>query len=195
MISAKLATGITLDQIPYWRDGSLEKYTPSGDYIVLSARFAFEKFRGVDDVLGTQMKAVGEVMAIGKTYKETFQKAIRGLENDRHGLGFAKDFNRKTLSELLDMLRTASSERHFIMYEALRKGATIEQIEALTFLKTYFIEQMKELVELEEEMLKTPGRMPADDLLIQAKKDGFSDRYISKILGIREKMCANVVSN
>ena len=188
LISAKLATGITLDQIPYWRDGSLEKYTPSGDYIVLKfARFAFEKFRGVDDVLGTQMKAVGEVMAIGKTYKETFQKAIRGLENDRHGLGFAKDFNRKTLSELLDMLRTASSERHFIMYEALRKGATIEQIEALTFLKTYFIEQMKELVELEEEMLKTPGRMPADDLLIQAKKDGFSDRYISKILGIREK--------
>ncbi|HOG69610.1 MAG TPA: carbamoyl phosphate synthase large subunit, partial [Fibrobacteraceae bacterium] len=188
LISAKLATGITLDQIPYWRDGSLEKYTPSGDYIVLKfARFAFEKFRGVDDVLGTQMKAVGEVMAIGKTYKETFQKAIRGLENDRHGLGFAKDFNRKTLSELLDMLRTASSERHFIMYEALRKGATIEQIEALTFLKTYFIEQMKELVELEEEMLKTPGRMPADKLLIQAKKDGFSDRYISKILGIREK--------
>lgn len=188
LISAKLATGITLDQIPYWRDGSLEKYTPSGDYIVLKfARFAFEKFRGVDDVLGTQMKAVGEVMAIGKTYKETFQKAIRGLENDRHGLGFAKDFNRKTLSELLDMLRTASSERHFIMYEALRKGATVEQIEALTYVKAYFIEQMKELVELEEEMLKTPGRMPADKLLIQAKKDGFSDRYISKILGIREK--------
>src|SRR5574344_3152671 len=126
-------------------------------------------------------------MAIGKTYKEIFQKAIRGLENDRHGLGFAKDFNRKTLSELLDMLRTASSERHFIMYEALRKGATVEQIEALTYVKAYFIEQMKELVELEEEMLKTPGRMPADDLLIQAKKDGFSDRYISKILGIREK--------
>ena len=188
LISAKLATGITLDQIPYWRDGSLEKYTPSGDYIVLKfARFAFEKFRGVDDVLGTQMKAVGEVMAIGKTYKETFQKAIRGLENDRHGLGFAKDFNRKTLSELLDMLRIATSERHFIMYEALRKGATVEQIEALTYVKAYFIEQMKELVELEEEMLKTPGRMPADKLLIQAKKDGFSDRYISKILGIREK--------
>lgn len=188
LISAKLAAGMTLDQIPYWRDGSLEKYTPSGDYLVLKfARWAFEKFRGVDDALGTQMKAVGEVMAIGKTYKETFQKAIRGLENDRHGLGFAKDFNRKTLSELLDMLRTASSERHFIMYEALRKGATIEQIESLTFLKTYFIEQMKELVELEEEMLKTPGRLPADDLLIRAKKDGFSDRYISKILGIREK--------
>ncbi|HHX15072.1 MAG TPA: carbamoyl-phosphate synthase large subunit [Fibrobacter sp.] len=188
LISAKLATGITLDQIPYWRDGTLDKYTPSGDYVVLKfARWAFEKFRGIDDVLGTQMKAVGEVMAIGKTYKETFQKAIRGLENDRSGLGFAKDFNRRSLAELMDMLRMASSERHFIMYEALRKGATVEQIANLTFVKPHFIQQMKELVELEEEMLKTPGRLPSDELLIAAKKDGFSDKYISKILGLREK--------
>lgn len=187
-VSAKLAAGLTLDQIPYWRDGSLEKYTPSGDYVVLKfARWAFEKFRGVDDCLGTQMKAVGEVMAIGKTYKETLQKAIRGLENGRAGLGFAKDFNKKSKEELLEMMKTASSERHFLMYEAIRKGATTEEIHAVTFEKAYFIDQMRELVELEEEMLKTPGQMPADELLIKAKKDGFSDKYIAKILGLREK--------
>ncbi|MCQ2120289.1 MAG: carbamoyl-phosphate synthase large subunit [Fibrobacter sp.] len=188
LVSAKLAAGMTLDQMDYWRDGTLEKYTPSGDYIVLKfARWAFEKFRGIDDCLGTQMKAVGEVMAIGKTYKETLQKAIRGLENGRSGLGFAKDFNKKTKEELLDMMKVASSERHFQMYEALRKGATVEEVNAVTFEKAYFIQQMKELVELEEEMLKTPGMMPKDELLIQAKKDGFSDKYIAKILGIREK--------
>jgi carbamoyl-phosphate synthase large subunit len=192
LISAKLAAGMTMDELPYWRDGSLEKYTPGGapdgDYIVLKfARWAFEKFRGVEDSLGTQMKAVGEVMAIGRTFKETFQKAIRGLENGRSGLGFAKDFNRKTLQELLDMLRVASSERYFILYEALRKGADIRKLHELTFVKEYFLEQMKELVELEEELLKNSGRLPADDLLIRAKRDGFSDKYLAKILGLREK--------
>ncbi|MCD1654516.1 carbamoyl-phosphate synthase large subunit [Treponema zuelzerae] len=188
LISAKLASGLTLDEIPYWRDGSLEKYTPSGDYVVLKfARWAFEKFRGVEDKLGTQMKAVGEVMSIGKTFKETFQKAIRGLENSRHGLGFAKDFNKKSLEELTDMLRFPSSERYFILYEALRKGADVQKLYELTYIKPYFLEQMKELVVLEEEILKNPGRLPADELLVRAKKDGFSDKYLAKILGIREK--------
>ena len=126
LISAKLASGLTLDEIPYWRDGTLDKYTPGGapdgDYVVLKfARWAFEKFRGVEDSLGTSMKAVGEVMAIGKTFKETFQKAIRGLENGRAGLGFAKDFNKKSADELCEMLKTASSERYFQLYEAIRK--------------------------------------------------------------------------
>lgn len=192
LISAKLASGMTLDEIPYWRDGTLEKYTPGGapdgDYVVLKfARWAFEKFRGVEDSLGTSMKAVGEVMAIGKTFKETFQKAIRGLENGRSGLGFAKDFNRKTADELCEMLKTASSERYFQIYEALRKGVSVEKIHEITFVKEYFLQQMKELVELEEEMLKNPGRIPADELLIRAKKDGFSDKYLSKILKISEK--------
>ncbi len=188
LISAKLASGMTLDEIPYWRDGTLEKYTPSGDYVVLKfARWAFEKFRAVEDRLGTQMKAVGEVMSIGKTFKETFQKAIRGLENSRHGLGFAKDFNKKSLEELIDALRFPTSERYFLLYEALRKGADIERLYELTYIKPYFLTQMKELVELEEEILKTPGRIPSDALLEKAKKDGFSDKYLAKILGIRER--------
>ncbi|MGV8175087.1 MAG: carbamoyl-phosphate synthase large subunit [Methanothrix sp.] len=188
LISAKLACGLTLDEIPYWRDGTLEKYTPSGDYVVVKfPRWAFEKFRGVQDKLGTQMKAVGEVMSIGKTYKEAFQKAIRSLENGRYGLGFARDFHERQLPELLGMLRDATSERQFIMYEALRKGASVENLHELTHIKPWFIEQMKELVELEERILKYKGQMLPDDLLIAAKRDGFADKYLSKLLAIPEK--------
>lgn len=125
MVSSMLAGGLTMDEIPYWRDGTLEKYTPSGDYVVVKfSRWAFEKFEGLEDKLGTQMKAVGEVMSIGKNYKEALQKAIRSLENGRHGLGFAKDFHEKPLDELMRMLAEPSSERQFILYEALRKGPT-----------------------------------------------------------------------
>ena len=187
LISARLACGVTLDEIPYWRDGTLEKYSPSGDYVVVKfPRFAFEKFRGVQDKLGTQMKAVGEVMSIGKTYKEALQKAIRSLENGRYGLGYARDFNQRSLSELMDMLKDATSERQFIMYEALRKGASVEMLHELTYIKSWFIEQMKELVDLEEKILKHKGRSLPDDLLLLAKRDGFADKYLAKLLSIPE---------
>ena len=153
----------------------MDRYVPDGDYVVIKfARWAFEKFKGVEDKLGTQMRAVGEVMSIGKNYKEAFQKAIRSLETGRYGLGHAKDFDSLTKEELLRRLITPSSERHFLMYEALRKGASVEQIYEITKIKAYFIEQMKELVEEEEKILKYQGRMPEDDVLIAAKKDGFS---------------------
>jgi carbamoyl-phosphate synthase large subunit len=188
LVSAKLAGGLNLDEIPYWRDGTLDKYTPSGDYVVVKfARWAFEKFRNAEDKLGTQMRAVGEVMSIGKTYKEAFQKAIRSLENGRQGLGFAKDFNKKSLPELISLLKYPTSERQFIMYEALRKGADVQELYKKTFIKPYFIQQMKELVELEEQLLKYQGKKLPDKLLIQAKKDGFADRYLAQILGIAEK--------
>ncbi|MBN2291901.1 MAG: carbamoyl-phosphate synthase large subunit, partial [Pirellulales bacterium] len=123
-VSSLLAGGLTMDEIPYWRDGTLEKYTPSGDYVVVKfSRWAFEKFEGLEDKLGTQMRAVGEVMSLGKNYKEAFQKAIRSLEIGRSGLGFAKDFNQRSLEDLMNMLAEPSSERQFIMYEAIRKGA------------------------------------------------------------------------
>jgi len=187
LISSILATGITLDEIPYWREGTLDKYTPSGDYIVVKfARWDFEKFPGSADKLGTQMRAVGEVMSIGKNYKEALQKAIRSLEKKRYGLGFAKDFNTRSLDELMEMLSEPSSERQFIMYEALRKGASVDALHTKTFIKKWFIEQMKELVELEEKILACKGRPLPNDLLIQAKKDGFADRYLSQILDIPE---------
>ncbi|MCJ7446506.1 MAG: carbamoyl-phosphate synthase large subunit [Bacteroidales bacterium] len=187
-ISSLLAVGITLDEIPYWREGTLEKYTPSGDYVVVKfARWAFEKFEGLEDKLGTQMLAVGEVMSIGKTYKEALQKAIRSLEIGRFGLGFAKDFNKKPLDELMNLLKHPSSERQFIMYEALRKGADIEDLYKKTHIKPWFISQMKELVGEEEKIIKYKGGALPDEILIQAKKDGFADKYLSKLLGIPEK--------
>ncbi|MBN2519415.1 MAG: carbamoyl-phosphate synthase large subunit [Bacteroidales bacterium] len=186
-ISALLAGGMTLDELPYWRDGSLEKYTPSGDYVVVKfARWAFEKFDGLRDKLGTQMQAVGEVMSIGKNYKEAFHKAIRSLEIGRYGLGFAKNFNSKTLDELMAMLNDASSERQFIMYEALRKGADVQELSRKTHIKSWFIQQMKELVDLEEKILTYKNKTLPDDLFLQAKKDGFADKYLSKLLNIPE---------
>ncbi|MGI6018852.1 MAG: carbamoyl-phosphate synthase large subunit [Marvinbryantia sp.] len=192
LVSAMLATGLTLKDIPCGKYGTLDKYVPNGDYIVIKfARWAFEKFKGVEDKLGTQMRAVGEVMSIGKTYKEAFQKAIRSLETGRFGLGHAKDFDTLTKDALLQKLITPSSERHFLMYEALRKGATVEEIHELTKVKTYFIEQMKELVEEEEALLAFKGNLPSDEMLITAKKDGFSDKYLSQILEIPEEDVRN----
>lgn len=188
LISSLLAAGLTLDEIPYWREGTLDKYTPSGDYVVIKfARWAFEKFKGVEDKLGTQMRAVGEVMSIGKNYKEAFQKAIRSLEIGRYGLGFAKDFHHKSLPELMDMLKEATSERQFIMYEALRKGASPEKLYQITHIKPWFIQQMKELVELEEKIIACKGQNIPAELLIQAKKDGFADRYLAKLLELPEE--------
>ncbi len=187
-VSSLLAGGLTLDEIPYWRDGTLEKYTPSGDYVVVKfSRWAFEKFRGLEDKLGTQMRAVGEVMSIGKNYKEALQKAIRSLEIGRHGLGFAKNFNKLSLDELMIRLAHPSSERQFLMYEALRKGADVQTLYERTFIKPWFIQQMKELVELEEKVLKHKGGLPPDDLLTQAKKDGFADKYLARLLGVTER--------
>ena len=187
LVSAMLAAGLTLKDIPCGKYGTLDKYVPSGDYIVIKfARWAFEKFKGVEDKLGTQMRAVGEVMSIGKTYKEAFQKAIRSLETGRYGLGYAKNFNSLDKKQLLKLLVTASSERHFVMYEALRKGATVDEIHEITKVKRYFIEQMKELVEEEEVLAQSKGSLPKDELLVQAKKNGFSDKYLSKILEVSE---------
>ena len=192
LVSAMLAAGLTLKDIPCGKYGTLDKYVPDGDYVVIKfARWAFEKFKGVEDKLGTQMRAVGEVMSIGKTYKEAFQKAIRSLETGRYGLGHANNFDTLTKEELLKKLVTPSSERHFIMYEALRKGATVDEIFELPKVKTYFIEQMKELVEEEENLLACKGNMPSDEMLTSAKKDGFSDKYLSQLLEIPEEDIRN----
>lgn len=190
-VSAMLATGLTLGEIPCGKHGTLDKYVPGGDYVVLKfARWAFEKFKGVEDKLGTQMRAVGEVMSIGKTYKEAFQKAVRSLEKDRYGLGFVKDFHEKSLDDLIQMLQEPTSERQFIMYEALRKGATVEQLHELTKIKVHFIQEMKELVDEEQAILayasEHPGEQLPEDQFATAKKDGFSDRYLGQMLNIPE---------
>ena len=191
LVSAMLASGLTLDEIPCGKWGTLDQYHPDGDYVVVKfARWAFEKFKSIEDKLGTQMRAVGEVMSIGKTYKEAFQKAIRSLEQGRFGLGFAKDFNEMSLGQLIDLISTPTSERQFQLYEALRKGATVDQLFALTHIKQEFLQEMAELVAEEEEILAwaaaNPGQMLPDDMLAQAKRDGFADRYLAQITGLAE---------
>ena len=192
LVSAMLAAGLDLKDIPCGKYGTLDNYKPDGDYIVIKyARWAFEKFKGAEDKLGTQMRAVGEVMSIGKTYKEAFQKAIRSLEIGRYGLGGAKDYAKKSKKELMDMLHVPTSERQFIMYEAIRKGATVEELYDITRIKPYFIEQMQELV-FEEETIKTyKGSVPPAEVLTAAKKDGFSDKYLSKLLEVEEEEIRN----
>ncbi len=187
LVSAMLACGLTLKEIPCGKYGTLDKYVPDGDYVVIKfARWAFEKFKGASDKLGTQMRAVGEVMSIGKTYKEAFQKAIRSLETGRYGLGYAKDFHELSKEELLSKLTYPSSERQFIIYEALRKGATTDEIFNLTKIKHWFLEQMLELIKEEESLAAAKGKVPEKDVLKQAKRDGFSDRYLSKLLEVPE---------
>ena len=187
LVSAMLAAGLDLADIPCGKYGTLDKYVPDGDYVVIKfARWAFEKFKGSQDKLGTQMRAVGEVMSIGKTYKEAFQKAIRSLEIGRYGLGNVKKFTDLSLKELMNMLHIASSERQFIMYEAIRKGADLDELYNITKIKPYFLEQMKELVDEEEALKKYKGSVPPADVLERAKKDGFADKYLSQILEVSE---------
>ncbi len=192
LVSAMLATGLTLKEIPCGKYGTLDKYVPGGDFVVIKfARWAFEKFKGAEDKLGTQMRAVGEVMSIGKTFKEAFQKAIRSLETGRYGLGHAKNFDSLSKEELLKKLAVASSERYFLIYEALRKGATVDEIFDITKVKHYFLSQLKELVEEEEKLAANKGQMPSDADLVAAKKNGFSDKYLSQIIGITEESIRN----
>lgn len=187
-ISTKLAAGLTMDEIPYWRDGTLEKYTPSGEYIVIKfARWAFEKFPGAIDIIGTQMKAVGEVMSIGKTFKESFQKAIRSLEIKKYGLGNIKEYQELSLDRLLERLANPSSKRIFLLYEALRKGATIDKLYDLTHIGKWFIKEMKELVDFEEEIKNYAWNKLSNEMLAKAKEWGFSDKYLAGIFNIKEK--------
>ncbi|MDD5070758.1 MAG: carbamoyl-phosphate synthase large subunit, partial [Candidatus Omnitrophica bacterium] len=187
-ISTKLAAGLTMDEMPYWRKGTLDRYEPSGNYVVIKfPRWAFEKFTAAKDILGTQMKSVGEVMSIAKTFKEAFQKSIRSLEVKRYGLGGAKNFKDLTLQELKSKLVQPSSERVFLIYEALRKGATIEELHLMTHIGRRFIQEMQELVEFEEELLRIPFDSIKEKKLRQAKQWGFSDRYLGQLFGVSEK--------
>ncbi|NLB07897.1 MAG: carbamoyl-phosphate synthase large subunit, partial [Desulfobulbaceae bacterium] len=187
LVSARLAGGLTLKDMAYWRDGTLDRYTPSGDYVVVKfARWAFEKFRGVEDKLGTQMRAVGEVMSLGKTYKEALQKAIRGLETGCMGLGFYKNLHALSQKELMAKLAVPTSARQFVLYEALRQGASVEELHRRTSIHRWFLTQMRELVEREEEILAHRGTELPVELLRLAKGEGFADAYLAQLLGVSE---------
>ncbi len=180
-IAAKLAVGLTLDEIP--NDITREtpaSFEPTIDYVVTKIpRFAFEKFPEADPTLTTQMKSVGEVMAIGRTFKESLQKAIRSLETDSYGLE-GRDAPEE---ELLKNLRTPNAERLYWIAEALRRGLSVEDIHSLTSIDPWFLNNIKELVEFEEVLKREPL---TEGLLRKAKSWGFSDRRIALLRGASE---------
>ncbi len=187
-VSTLLASGVTMDELPYWRKGTLEKYEPWGDYVVVKfARWAFEKFPKAQDKLGTQMKAVGEVMSIGKNFKEAFQKAVRSLEVGRSGLGRDKKLEAKSTAELKEAIATASSLRFFQIYELLRRGVTVADVVRLTAVTPYFIEEMKELADFDNTLDGVKWADFSDEELVKAKKLGFSDKYLAKVFEVTEK--------
>ncbi len=187
-ISTKLAAGYTLDEIPYWRSGTLDKYTPSGDYMVVKfARWAFEKFPQSSDHLGTQMKAVGEVMSIGKNFKEAFQKAIRSLEISRYGLGGAENFRELSEQELRKRIATPTCDRLFQIYETMRKGVSTEDIFKITNITKWFLDEIKELVDFEEKISTCAWNTLSDEDLKEAKLLSFSDRYLAGIFDVKEQ--------
>ncbi len=188
-VSTKLATGVTLNEIPYWRDGTLEKYTPSGDYTVAKfARWAFEKFPRAEDHLGTQMKAVGEVMSIGADFKEAFQKSIRSLEIGRSGPGLDKKLESLSLEELKRVIATPNSKRYFQIYEAFKKGLSVDEARKITEISGYFLSEICELARFELELASYNWMTLPDDMLRQAKRFSFADKYLGRLFNVPEKL-------
>ncbi|MFB3065126.1 MAG: carbamoyl-phosphate synthase large subunit, partial [Planctomycetota bacterium] len=191
--AAKLAVGYTLDEIR--NDITREtpaSFEPTIDYVVTKVpRFTFEKFPEADPTLTTQMKSVGETMAIGRTFKESLQKALRGLEVGRYGLGAdGKDPPEEELDleQVRRMLSVPNSERLFYVRLALRAGIELEEIGRLSHIDLWFLDQIAQIVEREEQV-RAAGTLSAldDELFREAKRDGFSDRQIGFLLGVTEK--------
>lgn len=190
-IAAKLAVGYTLDEIP----NDITKETPASfeptiDYTVVKIpRFAFDKFPMVNSVLGSQMKSVGEVMAIGRTLEEALQKALRSLETSRHGLGSDGKDKVPDREVILQMLRTPSMERIYYIRYALKFGFSVDEIYRETNIDPWFIRKIKRIVEIEEE-LKEKKDLQFDELdgelVLKAKRAGFSDKQLAYMFNTNE---------
>ncbi|MEM2909748.1 MAG: carbamoyl-phosphate synthase large subunit [Nitrososphaerota archaeon] len=188
-IAAKLAIGLTLDEIP----NDITKKTPASfeptiDYVVVKVpRWPFDKFPDADKTLTTQMKSVGEVMAIGRTFEEALQKAIRSLEIGRYGLGAdGKDEEMPDVRSIRDYLRIPTHNRVFYIRHAIKLGMNIDQIYELTKIDRWFIQKIKNIVDMEDELSKHTVKTIPRELLRKAKRLGFSDRQIAYLLGTDE---------
>jgi carbamoyl-phosphate synthase large subunit len=210
-IAAKLAVGYTLDEIANDITGeTLASFEPTLDYCVVKIpRWTFEKFPETPDLLTTSMKSVGETMAIGRTFKEAFQKGLRSLEIGRFGFGadgrdrLEVDGEPPTLDEIEQKLASANSQRIFYLRHALQAGMSIEQIHQITAIDPWFLFQLEQIFHMEQEMIRavqTAGRSAADgllnilspDQLTRAKTFGFSDVQIAHITGTTEKVVETV---
>ncbi len=179
--AAKLAVGYSLDEIP----NDITKKTPASfeptiDYVVTKVpRFAFEKFPAAQPILTTQMKSVGEAMAIGRTFCESFQKALRSLETGRYGFGCDSHEPLPSLTQVRSSLRTANPERIFSIYQALKLGMTVAEINELTAIDIWFLDKMQELIATEKLLKCTPLQQISQEQMQFVKQQGFSDRQIA----------------
>jgi carbamoyl-phosphate synthase large subunit len=183
-IAAKLAVGYTLDEIP----NDITKKTPASfepmlDYVVVKIpKWAFEKFPEAEPVLGTQMKSVGEVMAIGRTFKEALLKGVRSLE-----LGGRPGSERVDPDRLRQNLTTPNPERLYYVIHALSNGMTVEEVADLTAIDPWFLNELREIAEIDLQLVAAAGGEVSDELLTTAKHNGFSDRRIARLLGIKRE--------
>src|SRR5210317_761691 len=189
-LAAKLAVGYSLDEIP--NDITREtcaSFEPTIDYCVVKIpRWTFEKFPEADDVLTTAMKSVGETMAIGRTFKEAFQKALRSLEIGR--MGFGND-GKGTLADMEDgeleqKLITPNSQRIFCLYEALRRGRSVDDLYRLTYIDPWFLNNLKQLVETESSIVEAEFQGLTKGFLRKVKQQGFSDFQVAHLTGTTE---------
>jgi carbamoyl-phosphate synthase large subunit len=179
--AAKLAVGYTLDEIPNdITQKTPASFEPTIDYVVTKIpRFAFEKFPGSQPILTTQMKSVGEAMAIGRTFCESFQKALRSLETGRYGFGCDRQETLPSLGQVRSHLRTPNPERIYSVYHALKLGMTPEEIHELTAIDIWFLDKMQELLETEKFLKYTPLPKITAEQMRFVKQQGFSDRQIA----------------
>ncbi len=191
-IATKLAVGLTLDEVKNEITGKTSAFfEPTIDYCVFKiARFTFEKFPQADPTINTSMKSVGEAMSIGRTFKEAMQKGIRSLEIGRYGFGADDKDTNPPLEEIRKKLRIPNSERLFYIRYALQKGMKIEEIYSLSRIDPWFLDQMKEIVEVEEK-IKQLKEIPSD-LLLKAKQCGFSDYQIAHLINSEETAIRNL---
>ena len=188
-IAAKLAVGYTLDELP----NDITKKTPASfepsiDYVVVKIpRFTFEKFPGVDPVLGTQMKSVGEAMAIARTFPEAMQKACRSLETGRTGFLGGEEENEDDVKKLKEKIKIPTPERFFQIGRLLQLGVSIEEIFELSAFDPWFLGEMLKIVEVENELREADWEEISDELLWKAKRLGESDQRIAEIFGIPEE--------
>ena len=180
-IAAKLAVGYTLNELT----NDITKQTPASfeptiDYVVTKIpRFAFEKFPGTEPVLTTQMKSVGEAMAIGRTFQESFQKALRSLEIGRAGWGCDREEKLPSLQELKPQLRTPNPDRIFRLRQAMTLGMTVEELYGLTSIDPWFLEKLEDLLETEKFLKRQKLTDLTAEKMLEIKQQGFSDRQIA----------------
>ncbi len=183
-IAAKLAIGYTLDELNNQITGNTSAcFEPALDYVIVKVpRWNFDKFKGADETLGLQMKSVGEVMSIGRTFPEAIQKACQSLENEAIGLGYYGKSLMKS-EQLLERLKTPTWDRIFRIKDALMEGVSVKTIQQLTLIDRWFLHQINDIVNVEKQLLEQDLETVTPELLREAKQMGFSDKQLAYLFG------------